>query len=79
MSLWDPLGCSDLSQILFGSSPIATDWDKTVAEIIHTTFVFLGHPKEGGLKKIIAQVIFLPFFPLTVATVRLLVGFFTTR
>ena len=28
----------------FGSSPIATEWDKIVAEIIHTTFVFLGHP-----------------------------------
>ena len=42
--LWDPLGCSDLSQIFFGSSPIATEWDKIVAEIIHTTFVFLGHP-----------------------------------
>ena len=43
-SLWDPLGCSDLSQIFFGSSPVATNLDKTVAEIIHTTFVFLGHP-----------------------------------
>ena len=42
--LWDPLGSSDLSQIFFGSSPLDTDWDKTVAEIIHTTFVFLGHP-----------------------------------
>ena len=47
-SLWDPLGCSDLSQIFFGSSPVATDWDKTVAEIIHTIFVFLGHPTELG-------------------------------
>ena len=44
-TLRDPLGCSDLSQIFFGSSPIATDWDKIVAEIIHTTFVFLRHPK----------------------------------
>ena len=44
-SLRDPLGCSDLSQIFFGSSPIATEWDKIVAEIIHTTFVFLRHPK----------------------------------
>ena len=43
-SLRDPLGCSDLSQIFFGSSPIATEWDKIVAEIIHTTFVFLRHP-----------------------------------
>ena len=43
-SLRDPLGCSDLSQIFFGSSLIATEWDKIVAEIIHTTFVFLGHP-----------------------------------
>ena len=44
-SLWDPLGCSDVSQIFFGSSLGATEWDKTVAEIIHTTFLFLGHPK----------------------------------
>ena len=42
--LWDPLGCSDLSQIFFGSSLIATEWDKIVAEIIHKTFVFLRHP-----------------------------------
>ena len=44
-SLRDPLGCSDLSQIFFGSSPIATEWDRIVAKIIHTTFVFLGHPR----------------------------------
>ena len=43
--LWDPLGCSDLSQIFFGSSPTGIEWDKIVAEIIITTFVFLGHPK----------------------------------
>ena len=43
-SLRDPLGCSDLSQIFFGSSLIATEWDKIVAEIIHKTFVFLRHP-----------------------------------
>ena len=43
-SLGDPLGCSDLSQIFFGSSPTATEWDKIVAEIIHKTFVFLRHP-----------------------------------
>ena len=43
-SLRDPLGCSDLSQILFGRSPIATELDKIVAAIIHTTFVFLRHP-----------------------------------
>ena len=49
-SLRDPLGCSDLSQIFFGSSPIATEWDKIVAEIIHTTFVFLGHPRAGHQK-----------------------------
>ena len=42
--LWDPLGCSDLSQIFFGSSPTGIEWDKIVAEIIITTFVFLGHP-----------------------------------
>ena len=45
--LWDPLGCSDLSQIFFGSSPIGIEWDKIVAEIIITTFVFLGHPRGG--------------------------------
>ena len=39
-SLRDPLGCSDLSQIFFGSSLIATEWDKIVAEIIKKTFVF---------------------------------------
>ena len=43
--LWDPLGCSDLSQIFFGSSPIGIEWDKIVAEIIITTFVFLRHPR----------------------------------
>ena len=47
-SLRDPLGCSDLSQIFFGSSLIATEWDKIVAEIIHKTFVFLRHLREGG-------------------------------
>ena len=46
-SLWDPLGCSDLSQIFFVSSPVATDCDKTVAEIIYKTFVFFGHPTVG--------------------------------
>ena len=45
-SLRDPLGCSDLSQIFFGSSLIATEWDKIVAEIIHKTFVFLRHPND---------------------------------
>ena len=33
----------------FGSSPIATEWDKIVAEIINTTFVFLGHPRGGAI------------------------------
>ena len=42
--LWDPLGCSDLSQIFFGSLPTGIEWDKIVAEIIITTFVFSGHP-----------------------------------
>ena len=46
--LWDPLGCSDLSQIFFGSSPTGIEWDKIVAEIIITTFVFLRHPKGEG-------------------------------
>ena len=45
--LWDPLGCFDLSQIFFGSSPTGIEWDKTVAEIIIKTFVFLGHPNDG--------------------------------
>ena len=39
--LWDPLGCSDLSQFFFGSSPTGIEWDKIVAEIIITTFVKL--------------------------------------
>ena len=42
--LWDPLGWSNLSQIFFGSSPTGIEWDKTVAEIIIKTFVFLGRP-----------------------------------
>ena len=56
-SLRDPLGCSDLSQIFFGSSPIATEWDKIVAEIIHTTFVFLRHPNHTGMGNIIRSVL----------------------
>ena len=43
-SLMDQLGCLDLPQFVVGSSPVASEWDKIVAEIIHTTFVFLGHP-----------------------------------
>ena len=44
MSLRDPLGYLDLSENLFGSSPVATQWDKIVAEIFHTNFVMgLGH------------------------------------
>ena len=39
-SLWDPLGCSDLSQFLFGSISIVIEWDKIFAEIINTPFVF---------------------------------------
>ena len=50
--LWDPLGCSDLSQIFFGSSPTGIEWDKIVAEIIITTFVFLGHPRHRGSGKV---------------------------
>ena len=46
-SLWDPLGCSDLYKIFFGCFLGATEWEKTVAEIIHTAFVFLGHPRVG--------------------------------
>ena len=42
----DPLGCSDLSKIFFGSSPTGKEWDKIVAEIIITTFVFLRHPRQ---------------------------------
>ena len=45
--LGDPLGCSDLSQIFFGSSPTGIEWDKVVAEIIITTFVFLRHPNPA--------------------------------
>ena len=47
--LWDSLGYSDLSQTFFGSSPLVIYWDKIGAEIINTTFVFLGHPKERAL------------------------------
>ena len=50
-SLRDLLGCSDLSAIFFGSSPADTKWDKIVAEIIQTIFIFLGHPIEGCLKE----------------------------
>ena len=42
--LWDPLGCSDLSPIFFGSLPAVMDWDKIVAQINNTTFVFFGTP-----------------------------------
>ena len=42
--LGDPLGCSDLSQIFFRSSPTGIEWDKIVAEISIITFVFLRHP-----------------------------------
>ena len=45
--LWDLLGCSDLSQIFFGSSPTGIEWDQIVAGIIITTFVFLGHPRAS--------------------------------
>ena len=44
--LGDPLGCSDLSQTFFGSSPTGIKWDKIVTEIIITTFVFLRHPRD---------------------------------
>ena len=33
-----------MSQIFFGSSPTGIEWDKIVAEIIITNFVFLRHP-----------------------------------
>ena len=33
-----------LVSIFFGSLPAPTEWDKIVAEIVRTTFVFLGHP-----------------------------------
>ena len=43
------------SQFFFGSSHTGIEWDKSVAEIIITTFVFLGHhrgyPPYGPLKK----------------------------
>ena len=48
-SLRDPLGCADLSQIFVGSSLVVREWDKIVAEIIHTTFVFLRHPVQQYL------------------------------
>ena len=46
--LGDPFGFFDLSQIFFGSSPTGIEWDKIVAEIIITTFVFLGHPSAAS-------------------------------
>ena len=58
-SLRDPLGCSDLSEIFFGSSPVVTEWDKIVAVIIHTTFVFLGHPNGVQYLKILPPEFFL--------------------
>ena len=62
-SLRDPLGCSDLSQIFFGSSLIATEWDKIVAEIIQKTFVFLGHPNllHGSVFPYLLILIFVAF------------------
>ena len=45
--LGDPLGCSDLSQFFFGSSPTIIEWNKIVTEIITTFFVFLRHPIFG--------------------------------
>ena len=39
-----------MSQIVFGSSLGSTEWNKTVAEIIHTIFVFLGHPKPTPIR-----------------------------
>ena len=38
-----------MSQFFFDSSPAFIEWDKTVAEIINTTFVFLGHPTVSCL------------------------------
>ena len=64
-SLRDPLGCSDLSQIFFGSSPTATEWDKIVAEIIHKTFVFLRHPRPmcmGAPTQIRLNFVMRPYF-----------------
>ena len=43
-----PLRMLGFVSIFFGSSPAATEWDKIIAEIIHTTFVFLGHPLRVG-------------------------------
>ena len=47
-SLWGPLGCSDLSQICFGSSPIVIERKKIVAEIIYITFDLLRHHRAGS-------------------------------
>ena len=46
-SLRDPLRCLDLFLIIFGCSPVATEWDNIVAEIINTTFVVLRHPAHS--------------------------------
>ena len=47
---------SDLFLIFFGSSPVATEWDKIVAEIIHKTFVFLEHPTPRGWQRVIIKI-----------------------
>ena len=39
-----PLWMLRFVSIFFGSSSVATECDKIVAEIIHTTFVFMRHP-----------------------------------
>ena len=54
---FNPLGCSDLSKIFVGSSLVVTERDKIVAEIIHTTFVFLGHPTDTVAQFITEEVI----------------------
>ena len=38
-----------MSKKFFGSSPTLIEWDKLVAEIIDTTFVFMGHPNVTAI------------------------------
>ena len=54
-----PLRMLGFVPIFFGSSPVVTEWDKIVPEIIHTTLVFLGHPNGVQYLKILPPEFFL--------------------
>ena len=40
--LGDPLGCFDLSQFFFGSSPIVIEWDKIISQWTKSRTVYGG-------------------------------------